>query len=167
MSHGRLQPSNCKRRRLLGALFLLAAVAQFERSALGADWPQLHGPERNGISAESGLLQSWPKEGPPLVWKKEVGAGFSGPVIAGERLILFHRVGDQENVACLDAASGKEKWKFSYLTGYVDQFGFDEGPRSTPLIAGERVYTLGAEGRLTCLELQTGKKVWDRSLNTE
>src|SRR5205807_1213900 len=59
------------------------------------------------------------------------------------------------------------KWNFAYPTGYVDQFGFDEGPRSTPLVAGERVYTLGAEGKLHCLDLQTGKKVWQRSLTTD
>ena len=134
---------------------------------LAADWPQLLGPTRNGVSAETGLLESWPKEGPPLLWDKKLGAGFSSPVVAGGRVIIFHRVGDKEVVECLDAVKGKELWKFGYDTKYVDDFGFDEGPRSTPCIAGERIYTLGADGDLTCVELATGNKVWNRNVNAD
>lgn len=136
-------------------------------AVLAADWPQFLGPGRDSISPETGLLSQWPKDGPPIVWQRPVGAGFSGPVVAGERLVLFHRLGDKEEVACLDAATGKPRWQFAYPSNYRDDFGMDEGPRSTPLVAGNRVYTLGAEGRLHCLQLDTGKKVWDRSLNTE
>src|SRR5262249_15691219 len=151
----------------IAGTFLVMAVWSTVRARAG-DWPQFLGPERNGVSAETGLLASWPKEGPPRVWEKEVGAGFSGPVVvAGARLVLFHRLDGNEIVSCLDRASGWERWKFSYPTQYVDDFGFDEGPRSTPVIAGDRVFTLGAEGRLHCLELASGKKVWERSLNTE
>src|SRR5439155_1253693 len=81
---------------------------------IGSDWPQFLGPERNGVSTETGLLRTWTRKGPPLLWEKVVGAGFSGPVVAGERLILCHRVGDQEIVLCLDANTGKEKWNFAY-----------------------------------------------------
>src|SRR5262249_43602536 len=115
-------------------------------------------------SSETGLLLSWPKDGLPKLWEKKIGEGFSGPVIAGERLILFQRVGDKETVECLDAATGKDRWKYDYPTNYRDALGKGNGPRSTPLIAKDRVYTLGAEGRLHCLELETGKKVWDRNL---
>jgi len=133
----------------------------------GADWPQFLGPTRNGISTETGLLQSWPEKGPPVLWEREVGEGYSGPVVAGERLILFHRLGNKEVVECLDASSGKERWKFDYATAYKDDFGKGNGPRSTPLIAGKHVFTLGAEGRLHCLDLESGKKVWDRALLTD
>jgi outer membrane protein assembly factor BamB len=136
-------------------------------SLSAADWPQWLGPERNGVSAETGLLQTWSKEGPPVVWQKEAGEGYSGPVVAGDWLILFHRIGDEEVVEALDAANGKERWKFSYPTRYRDLLGKGNGPRSTPLIAGKRVYTLGAEGRMHCLELETGKKVWERALNDD
>src|SRR5436190_18578425 len=125
-----------------------------------ADWPQFLGPTRNCTSPETGLARSWPKEGPPKLWQREVGEGYSGPVVAGDRLILFHRVGDNEVVECLDAASGKGHWKFPYPTRYEDDLGKGNGPRSTPLIGDQRVYTLGAEGRLNCLELDTGKKLW-------
>jgi outer membrane protein assembly factor BamB len=135
--------------------------------ATATDWPQFLGPTRNGASPETGLIASWPKTGPPVLWDREVGAGFSGPVIAGERLILFHRDDDNEVVEFLDAATGKGRWKFAYPTRYRDDFGKGDGPRSTPLVAGGRVYTLGAEGKLHCLDLETGKKVWERSLNEE
>src|SRR5919109_1359124 len=84
----------------------LIIVGACVEAARGGDWPQLLGPGRNGTCAETGLLRSWPKEGPPLVWEKQIGAGFSGPVVAAERLILFHRVGDEEVVVCLEAATG-------------------------------------------------------------
>jgi outer membrane protein assembly factor BamB len=145
----------------------LAVLATTLRLVAAADWPQFLGPARNGTSTETGLLDTWPKSGPPLLWEKEVGAGFSGPVVAGGRLILFHRLGDEEVVECLDAATGQGRWKYAYPTRYRDDFGFDDGPRSTPLIAAGHVYTLGAEGTLHCLEMATGNKVWQRSVNDD
>lgn len=147
--------------------FAVALLPIFTLWADASDWPQFLGPTRNGVSPESGLAGSWPKDGPPIVWQRRVGRGWSGPVVAGNRLILFHRRGDKEVVECLDAANGKEQWKFDYATTYVDDFNFDPGPRSTPLIAGDRVYTLGAEGRMHCLELASGRKIWDRALDEE
>jgi outer membrane protein assembly factor BamB len=145
----------------IGVLLVVSCLS------MAADWPQFLGPNRNGISTETGLLRTWPKKGPPLLWEKPVGAGFSGPAIAGDRLILFHRVDNDEVVECLDAGTGKERWKFAYRTQYQDEFGMDEGPRATPLIAGQRLYTLGAEGELHCLDLETGMKIWQRSVNTD
>jgi outer membrane protein assembly factor BamB len=145
----------------------LALLALGALTLCGADWPHFLGPNRDGTSPEKGLRRAWPKGGPPVVWSKPVGEGFSGPVIADGRLILFHRVDGEEIVACLDAGTGKERWKHSYPTAYEDDFGKGNGPRATPVIAGGRVYTLGAEGRLTCLELASGNKVWDRALLKE
>ena len=124
------------------------------------DWPQFLGPTRNGKYAASDFTTVFPKAGPPIVWKKTIGQGFSGPVVADGKLILFHRIGDKETVECLDSATGKEIWRFDYPTHYRDDFGFDEGPRSTPSIASGRVYTFGAEGMLHCLDFATGKKLW-------
>jgi outer membrane protein assembly factor BamB len=150
--------------RIFVALCVLCLSGEF---LAASDWPQFLGPTRNAISTETGLLQTWPEKGPPLLWEREVGQAYSGPVVAGGRLILFHRIGDNEVVECLDAANGKERWKFDYPTRYEDDLGKGNGPRSTPLVAGNRVYTLGAEGRLHCLELESGKKVWERSLMDE
>ncbi|MDB5311071.1 MAG: alcohol dehydrogenase [Gemmataceae bacterium] len=129
-----------------------------------ADWPQYLGPTRDGQSAETGLTWDWPKDGPPVAWTLAVGQGWAGPVVAGDQLVLFHRVGDDEVVACLDPATGKEKWKTTYRARYRDDFGFDEGPRATPLVAGDRVFTLGANGDLSALALATGKQLWARNL---
>ncbi len=123
-----------------------------------ADWPQFLGPNRDGtdpsFSGKPSLADA------RQLWKKDVGAGFSAPVISGAKLILFHRIGDKEVVECLNSANGQPQWKFEYPTSYRDDFGFDEGPRGTPAIANNRVYTFGAEGMLHALDLTTGKKLW-------
>lgn len=122
---------------------------------LATAWPQFLGPQRNGTTPDQISLRS-----PRLLWKKDVGAGFSAPVIADGKLILFHRVNNNEVVECMDPNSGKRIWAFEYQTTYRDDFGFDEGPRGTPAIAGGRVYTFGAEGTLHAVDLATGKKLW-------
>jgi outer membrane protein assembly factor BamB len=124
------------------------------------DWPQFLGPSRNGIYSGTNLADTWPKEGPPIVWQRKTGQGFSGPVVAGSKLILFHRLENRETAECLDALTGKQLWSYDYPTTYRDDFGFDEGPRATPAIDGTRVYTFGAEGMLHCLDLDSGKKLW-------
>ncbi len=139
---------------------LLACMTLQARHARAQDWPQFLGPTRNGVYAGGDVASSFPKSGPLVVWKKTVGQGFSSPVVAEGKLILFHRLANKETVECLEADSGKSVWSFDYSTSYRDDFGFDEGPRSTPVIASGRVYTFGAEGALHCLELATGKKLW-------
>ncbi len=126
-----------------------------------ADWPQWLGPERNGSSREKASW-SWPADGPTAVWSRPVGHGFSGPVISGNRLILHHRLGDEDVVECWDLARGGEPlWRRARAATYRDNFGFDDGPRATPAIEGGRVYALGAEGNLSCLELGSGAVVWE------
>jgi len=156
--------SGMRSRLATGILANSATFLLLISQAVAGDWPQFLGPDRNGVSKETGLVDSLPKNGPPLVWKKEVGEGFSGPVIAGERLILFHRVGNEEVVQCLNAGTGKGLWKFAYPTAYQDQLGKGDGPRSTPVIAGKKVITLGAEGMLHCIDLEKGTKIWARNI---
>jgi outer membrane protein assembly factor BamB len=141
--------------------------AALAAACLAADWPQFLGPTRNGVSAETGLVKTWPEKGPPVLWEKDIGEGFSGPVVAGGRLILFHRVGDEEVVESFNAADGKPQWKTAYATNYRDSYGKGNGPRATPTVAGDRVYTLGADGVLQCLKLDNGDKVWRKALRDE
>jgi outer membrane protein assembly factor BamB len=98
------------------------------------------------------------------LWERAVGSGYAGPAVANGRLILFHRIDSDEIVECIDSKTGEPQWKYSVPTGYVDSFGFDDGPRGVPAIAGDQVFTLGAEGRLTCLDMATGRKIWDRAI---
>ncbi len=129
-----------------------------------ADWPQFLGPARDGHSPEVGLNWAWPKAGPPVAWSLDVGTGWAGVAVAGDTLVLFHRVEGDEVVAALDPATGKAKWTHRYRTRYRDDFGFDDGPRATPVIHADTVFTLGANGDLTALTLATGKPAWHRNL---
>jgi outer membrane protein assembly factor BamB len=138
----------------------LAAIAPAMCS--GEDWPGFLGPRGNGMSAETGLLDRWPEGGPPVLWKKEVGEGYSAPSVRGDRLIFFHRVGDEEVVECLQAATGKTLWRFAYATQFADPYGYNGGPRCSAVLSERRCFTFGAEGRLTCLDLATGDEVWHR-----
>jgi outer membrane protein assembly factor BamB len=148
---------------LAAAIIFLLQVS----SACASDWPQFLGPARNGRSTETGLLATWPVAGPPVVWERQVGAGYSGPVISGQRLILFHQVGKEEVIECRDAATGNGLWKSAYASNYVDDYGKGDGPRSTPLIADKQVFTLGPEGDWRCFDHETGKTLWKRSLHED
>lgn len=124
------------------------------------DWPQFLGPERNGVYRGPALSEMWGPQGPRVVWRKNVGQGFSGPVVAQGRVILFHRVGSEEVVEALDPRTGNNQWRFAYTTSYRDDFGFDEGPRAVPVVANGMVYTFGAQGQLHALDLMKGTRVW-------
>ncbi len=150
------------------SIFLLAARALgAEPLDPGSDWPQFLGPTRDGVSPETALLESWTAAGPPLLWDKSIGTGYCAPSVRGNNLILFHRVGDQEIVACLDARTGKEIWTHGYPSHFIDPYGYNNGPRGAPLITENRVYTFGAEGKLTCLDLATGAQVWQLDTATK
>jgi len=140
--------------------------AGFLNGSWASDWPQFLGPHRNGSSDENDLADDWAGTGPPVIWQKPVGHGFSGPVVADHKLILFQRQGDREVVTCLDCRTGTPIWDFTYPTSYQDDFGFDDGPRATPSISEGRLYTFGAQGMLHCLDFETGKKLWSVDLKT-
>ena len=124
------------------------------------DWPQFLGPQRNGVYSGPPLATTWPAGGPRRVWQKSIGTGFAGPVVVGDRLVLFHRVADEEVVDAFDARTGTARWHFAYRSSYRDDFGFDEGPRAVPVVAQNRVYTFGAEGQLHAIDLATGRRLW-------
>ncbi len=132
------------------------------------DWPNWRGPHHDGISRETGLLTSWPEQGPKVLWKAELSGGYSSVVVAGGRLFTQSKAKTEETVLCLDAASGKKLWEFRYPCDYEDYKDLDQrfktGPKTTPAVDGNFVYTIGAAGDLFCLHAATGKKVWHRSL---
>src|SRR5436305_5931800 len=118
------------------------------------DWPQWQGPNRDAKSTETGLLKQWPQGGPKLLFKTDkLGAGYSGPAVAGNKLVIMGaeeaNTGDKEFVLCLDPATGNELWRTRIETAEGKyQYGWGTGPRSTPTIAGDFVYALGAKGDL-------------------
>ena len=135
----------------------------FSGSPLSAgDWPQILGPDRNGIAGKENLADSWPAGGPKTVWTHPVGSGFAGVAVANGKAIVFHRVRGSERVEALDALTGKPVWKKDFPATYVPSFTNDNGPRCVPLIHEGRVYVYGAMGQLRCLELATGNQVWHR-----
>ena len=137
-----------------------AALAATVVTQAANDWPQYLGPSRNGIYEGPALADTWGANGPKVVWRKQVGQGFAGPAVVGNRVILFHRVGNEEVVESLDAATGNSMWRYAYPTRYRDDFGFDEGPRAVPVVADGVIYTFGAEGQLHAVDLAKGTRLW-------
>jgi len=143
-----------------GFVLLVVLSLPFSGTAIAEDWPQLLGPRRDGTYNGDDLAESWPESGPPVVWEKQVGHGFSNPVVANGRVILFHRVGDEELIEALEPDTGKPIWTFRYATTYRDGFGFDPGPRASPIVAGSQIYTFSPQGVLHCIRFSDGRKIW-------
>ena len=140
----------------------LAALGQTPARRDSDDWPGFLGPLGNGVSAETGLLARWPEQGPPVLWKKTVGAGYAAPSVLGDRLVFFHRLADEEVVECINPETGETRWRFASPTRFADPYGYNGGPRCSPVLTATRCFTFGAEGKLTCLDIATGAKIWQR-----
>jgi outer membrane protein assembly factor BamB len=147
---------------------LLAAVTLFVliSPTLGAaDWPQWRGPNRDGRSSETGLLQKWPAEGPPLAWKaRGLGGGFSSVSVANDRIFTLGDHDDGQYALALSTADGTILWKTKIGPTWEDRY---LGPRSTPTVDGEHIYIMNTEGEVICLEAASGKEIWRRSLPDE
>lgn len=143
--------------------FVIAFCAfVFTIPCAAGEWPQILGPNRNGIAAKENLTDRFSEGGPQTVWSHEVGDGFAGVAVADGKAIVFHRVGANERVEALDAVTGKPIWKNEFPTTYQPAFVQDNGPRCVPLIHENRVYVYGAMGQLRCLDFATGKEIWNR-----
>ena len=130
-------------------------------SLIAQDWPQFLGPGRDGIYEGPALAREWMGESPREIWRRAVGEGFAGPVVAKGRVLLFHRVGEEEVLEAFMADTGEPVWRYAYPTTYRDDFGFDEGPRSSPVVDAGRVFTFGAQGQLHAVDLETGSGLWN------
>ena len=148
-------------------LFSWLALAALAVPAFGGDWPQILGPQRNGKAEAEQLADRWPAGGPPIVWERPVGAGWSGVAVSGGRVVLFHRDGGEEVVEALDAKTGDSQWKTGFPSRYQNDISGDNGPRCVPLIHQDAVYVYGSEGGLRCLDLATGEKRWTRETHKD
>lgn len=160
----------------LGILLLVSALAErphltthapakpLSDTAHTEAWPRFLGPRDDAKSLETHIATSWPDSGPPLVWELTKGDGYTSPVIAHDRLYLFHRWEGSERLDCRDPDTGEEKWHVHYPITYRDTYGYSNGPRGSPVIDADRVYTLGVTSILTCYQASDGKVRWQRDL---
>lgn len=166
--------------RILLANLWLIALTCCSAPVFADDWPQWRGPQRDNVWRETGLLKKFPEGGPKVLWRTPVAGGYAGPAVSGDRVFVTDFVsGDniktdnfkrapahgKERVLCLDRATGKELWKHEYPVSY--EISYPAGPRCTPNVDGDRVYTLGAEGNLFCLNVADGKVIWSKELKKE
>ena len=146
--------------RLIICIFAFVSP-NFENSLVAADWPQYLGPNRNAIYPDKALTKTWPDDGPKVVWrKKDIGEGLCGLVVSGEKAILFHEIARQDVIECLNAKTGRSIWSNQYPTSFSDSLGSGGGPRATPAIIENKVYTMGAQGMVVCTDMTSGKTIW-------
>ncbi len=126
----------------------------------GDDWPQFLGGSVQGNSRETGIRQDWTQGQLPLLWRVPLSESYGMCSIAQGRVYQFDRVGNQARLICLTAEGGKELWRFEYPTDYEDLYGYNGGPRCSPLIDGGRVFVYGVEGMLHCLNAVSGELLW-------
>jgi outer membrane protein assembly factor BamB len=157
---------------------LLVALLLALSSARADDWPQWQGPQCDGVWRETDILEKFPKDGPTVVWRAEIGGGFTGPAVAGGHVYVMDRQGtplgkgvespgkqglvSKERILCLKADTGKVVWQHEYNCVY--KIYYPSGPRTTPVVHEGKVYTLGAMGDLHCLDAATGEVIWAKSL---
>ena len=161
---------NCVRSKAIAVSVALC----FATALRAEDWPQWRGPRRDGVWRETGILQSFPPEGLKILWRVPVGTGFSSPCVAQNKVYLTDshvtRTNARENVRCLDAATGKSIWTYTYDVVYPE-YGADPehpfGPHATPVIADGKVYTVGRMSDVLCLDAVTGRVLWHHELSKE
>jgi outer membrane protein assembly factor BamB len=155
-----------KHRSLVACVGLAAFALSLGSRAAAADWYRWRGPDLNGISTEAGWSTSWPKEGPPVVWRTNVGTGFSSVTVRQGRVYTMGHGGESDVVFCLEAATGKMLWRHAYAAPLDDKY-YEGGPTATPTVDGGRVFTMSKRGRVFCLEALSGKVVWERDLGAD
>ncbi|MBI1371668.1 MAG: PQQ-binding-like beta-propeller repeat protein [Phycisphaera sp.] len=137
-----------------------SAVPDLRTRTDGSDWPRYLGPTVDAKSAEKGINTKWGDLGPPIRWQRAIGEGYASPTISRGRLFLFDRVKDENRLTCMNAETGEDLWEFKYPTDFEDMLGYSGGPRCSPLVEDDRVYVIGGEGMLHCLDVVTGKVKW-------
>ena len=144
----------------------ITAVVDGADPAAVKSWPNWMGPNRDGISHETGWKSTWPKDGLSVSWSRQIGVGFSSISIADGRLFTMGHVDGKEIVWCLNANTGEEIWTHRYPCRLNDNL-HEGGPGATPTVDGNHVYTLGKEGQLYCLDVATGKVIWEAMLQKD
>ena len=145
---------------LLGGFATAGDLTDIGTRKQGVDWARFLGPSGDSVSPETGILTRWPKEGLRVVWSKRLGGGYAMPAISRGRAFVFDRVDDEQRLQCLNSETGELLWTFKYPSDYEDKYNYSGGPRSFPVVDGDRVFIFGPEGMLFCLQAADGKEVW-------
>ena len=151
---------------MFSAAAVLAVIAPGALVAGGMDWPCWRGPDRNGVSRETGWQTQWPAGGPKQLWQASVGTGFSSFSVSLGRVYTMGNTSNTDWVFCLEASTGKVVWQQSYPCP-LDPKNFEGGPCATPTVADGRVYTFSRKGDLFCLDAEKGRVIWSKNLNRE
>lgn len=138
----------------------------FSNPALADDWPQWRGPNRDGISKETGWVTKWPAEGPKRLWEAGVGIGYSSMSVSKGRVYTMGNVNDVDAVSCFDAETGKRVWKHEYPCAAKDPNGI-HGTRCTPTVDDNRVYSVSRHGHFFCLDAASGKVIWSKEFKKD
>ena len=154
------------RRHLLVLLMLAVTLPALLLGGEPQDWTRWGGPDQNFRAPAADIADRWPAEGPRRLWSRELGDGYSTILVEGDRLYTMYRSGDEEAVVCLDAGTGETIWEQRYdhdpHENHVTQFGI--GPRATPLISGDRIYTIGVAGLMHSIDKSNGEILWSQDL---
>jgi len=134
---------------------------------VSGDWPQILGPNRDGIAVGETLLEEWPDTGPKEIWQADVGQGFAGVAVFRNVVYVFHRIDDSEIVEARTASSGDIIWTQSFPCGYKGGYSNDGGPRCVPVVTTDRLFVYGVEGVLRCLNRTDGSEIWNRNTARE
>lgn len=126
----------------------------------GSDWEAFLGPTGDSKSPETGIRTVWPDEGLPIVWQRKLDTSYSAPAISKGRLFLSVRSGDVAKILCLNAETGEPLWENGYPSDYEDYYGYNNGPRCSPIVDDDRVYLYGADGKLCCMHVTDGQSLW-------
>jgi outer membrane protein assembly factor BamB len=161
---GRFRPVTSREvRTMLKRIFLTLLALALAVTLQAADWPQWRGPNRDGISQDTGLLQEWPEGGPKPRWKRtDIGTGYSSPVVVGGKVLVQTTRGKEEFALCLDEKTGKDIWTARIGDLYEIPGNAWPGTRATPTVDGDRAYCLSSKGQLVCLGTADGKEKWKK-----
>ena len=181
MSH---KSSFCHRIIVAVSTILFLVFAPATTTAVADDWPRWFGPKMDGVWRETGMIDKFAESGPNIVWRQPIGSGYAGPSVVGKLLFVMDRTKDEqkglkvengirasgeipggERIRCLNVETGEEVWSHKYDCPYF--IAYPTGPRCTPAVDGDHVYTLGAMGRLICLTKADGQVVWEKELTEE
>lgn len=155
-------------RRMAAALLVAICSLSAGLTASADDWPQWLGTQRDGVWREKGIVKKFSTSGTlPRVWSHPISEGYTGPAVADGKVYVMDYVRNQriERVLCLDAKDGHEIWNHTYPVRYEIQY--DAGPRATPTVDGDRVYTIGAMGHMFCLDVRNGKELWKKNFHED